>query len=145
MKASVFYRTAAVLLLLFTVGHTAGFSQPPDPQWGADALVGSMHALHFNVMGFNRSYWDFFTAAGFSVAVFYVFAAILAWQLGGLAPANLARLRITAWAFALAFAAITALSCKYLFLIPIVFSSLITLCLTAAASLSGKNISTHPS
>ena len=79
MKASMFYRIAAVLLLLFAVGHTLGFRQS-DPKWGVDALLGSMRSIHFDVQGFNRTYWDLFVAAGFSVGVFYLFAAILAWQ-----------------------------------------------------------------
>ncbi len=132
MKASVFYRIAAVLLLLFAVGHTLGFRQS-DPDWGVDAVVGSMRSIHFDVQGFNRTYWDLFEAAGFSVGVFYLFAAILAWQLGALPPATLALLRGTTWAFALCFAAITFVSWRYLFMIPIVFSIAVTLCLTAAA------------
>jgi hypothetical protein len=137
MKASVFYRIAAVLLLLFAAGHTLGFRQS-DPKWGVDALLGSMRSIHFDVQGFNRTYWDLFQAAGFSVGVFYLFAAILAWQLGGLPQATLALLRPTAWAFALCFAAITVVSWRYLFILPIAFSIVITLCLTAAAWLSEK-------
>ena len=77
MKASMFYRIAAVLLLLFAIGHTLGFRQS-DPAWGVDALLGSMRSIHFEVQGFNRTYWEIFEAAGFSVGVFYIFAAILA-------------------------------------------------------------------
>jgi hypothetical protein len=143
MKASMFYRIAAVLLLLFAVGHTLGFSQP-DPAWGVDVLIASMQSLHFDVLGSSRTYWDLFLAAGFSVGVFYLFAAILAWQLGGLPPATLALMRGTAWAFALCFAAITVVSWRYLFIIPIAFSIVITLCLTAAAWLSAKRVSTPP-
>jgi len=43
-----------------------------------------MRSIHFDVQGFNRTYWDLFVAAGFSVGVFYLFTAVLAWQLGGL-------------------------------------------------------------
>ena len=143
MRASLFYRIAAVLLLLFAAGHTLGFRQS-DPQWGADALLGSMRSLHFDVQGFNRTYWDFFVAAGFSVGVFYLFAAILAWQLGALPAASLVTFRGTAWAFALCFAAITVVSWRYLFVIPIAFSSAITLCLAAAAWLSTKHASMSP-
>jgi hypothetical protein len=78
MRASIFYRIAAVLLLLFAAGHTLGFRQS-DPTWGVDALLASMRSIHFDVQGFNRSYWDLFQAAGFSVGVFYLFTAILAW------------------------------------------------------------------
>ena len=139
MKASIFYRIAAVLLLLFAAGHTLGFRQS-DPQWGVDALLSSMRSIHFDVQGFNRTYWDLFVAAGFSVGVFYLFAAILAWQLGGLPSATLALMRGTAWAFALSFAAITVVSCMYLFMIPIAFSVAITICLTAAAWISAKQV-----
>src|SRR3954462_3444917 len=127
MKASVFYRIAAVLLLLFAVAHTLGFRQS-DPKWGVDALLGSMRSIHFDVLGSNRTYWDLFVAAGFSVGVFYLFAAVLAWQLGGLPAATLAVMRGTTWAFALSFAAVTVISWRYLFTIPIVFSVVIAIC-----------------
>ena len=143
MRASIFYRIAAVLLLVFAVGHTLGFRQS-DPRWGVDTLLGSMRSIHFDVQGFNRTYWDLFVAAGFSVGVLYLFAAILAWQLGGLPAATLALMRGSVWAFALCFAAITVVSWRYLFVIPIAFSIVITSCLTAAAWLSAKQISMPP-
>jgi hypothetical protein len=139
MQASLFYRIAAVLLLLFTLGHTLGFRES-DPAWGIDTLLGSMRSIHFDMQGFNRTYWDIFVAAGFSVGVFYLFAAVLAWQLAGLAADTLAVMRVTVWAFALCFAAITLVSWSYLFLLPILFSTVITVCLTAAAWLSAKPV-----
>ncbi len=140
MSASTFYRIAAVLLLLFAVGHTLGFRQS-DPQWGVDALLASMRSVHFEVQGFNRTYWDLFVAAGFCVGIFYLFAAILAWQLARLPAATLAIMRGTAWAFAVCFAAVTVVSWRYLFMLPFAFSILITLCLSAAAWLSAKQVS----
>jgi hypothetical protein len=38
MKASLFYRIAAVLLLFFAAGHTLGFRQS-DPNWGVDTFL----------------------------------------------------------------------------------------------------------
>jgi hypothetical protein len=143
MKASVFYRIAAVLLLLFALGHTLGFRQS-DPSWGADGLLSTMRSIHFAVQGFNRTYWDFFVGSGFSVGVFFLFSSILAWQLGGLPPATISQLRLVTWAFALCFVAITILSLKYFFILPIAFSVLITLCLAAAAWLSGNRPSPSP-
>ena len=140
MSASMFYRIAAVLLLLFAVGHTLGFRQS-DPQWGVDALLASMRSVHFEVQGFNRTYWDLFVAAGFCVGIFYLFAAILAWQLARLPAATLALMRGTAWAFAVCFAAITVVSWRFLFMLPVAFSILITFCLSAAAWLSAKQVS----
>ncbi len=143
MKAPTLYRVAAVLLLLFAVGHTLGFRQT-EPTWGVDALLSSMRTIHFDVQGFNRTYWDFFTGAGFSAGIFYLFAAILAWQLGSLPVATLALMRVTTWAFALSFAAIAVVSWAYLFLIPIAFSSAITVCLTAAAWMAAQQVSHDP-
>lgn len=142
MKASLLYRIAAVLLLLFAVAHTLGFRES-DPGWGVDALLASMQSIHFDVQGSSRSYWDLFLAAGFSVGVFYLFAAVLAWQLGGLSGDTLAGLRGTAWAFALCFAGVTVVSWCYLFIVPVVFSIVITGCLTVAAWRSAKNSPEH--
>jgi hypothetical protein len=137
VKAPILYRISSVLLLLFAIGHTLGFRQS-DPTWRVDTLLASMHSIHFDVQGFSRTYWDLFVAAGFSVGVFYLFAAVLTWQLGSLPAETLARMRGTAWALALCFAAITLVSWRYLFILPIVFSVVITLCLTAAAWFSAK-------
>ena len=139
MRAPLFFRIAAVLLLLLSVGHTLGFRQS-DPTWGVDALLVSMRSIHFDVQGFSRTYGDLFVAAGFSVGVFYLFAAVLAWQLGSLPAETLAAMRVTVWALALCFAAITVVSWKYLFILPIVFSMLITVFLAAAAWLSAKTV-----
>ncbi|HWX56872.1 MAG TPA: hypothetical protein VN176_19985 [Verrucomicrobiae bacterium] len=142
MKASIFYRIAAVLLLLFCAGHTSGVPWS-DPKWGVD--IHSVQSTHFYVMGFSRTYWDFYVGFGIFVSVFLLFAAILAWQLGGLPPATLALMRGIPRAFAVCFAGITFLSWRYFFTIPIVFSAVVTLCLTAAAWLSAKQVSTPPS
>ncbi len=58
MKASLFYRIASVLLVLFALGHTLGFRES-DPKWGVDTLFGLMRSIHFDVQGFSRTYWTF--------------------------------------------------------------------------------------
>ncbi len=110
MKASLFYRISSVVLLLFAAGHTFGFRQN-NPEWGAGAVLGLMRSIH-----------------------------ALAWLLGELPAETLARVRSIAWALAICFVAVTALSWRYAFTTPIVFSTLITVCLTAAAWLSAKPI-----
>jgi len=137
VKAPIFYRIAAVLMLLLAAGHTFGFRQN-NPKWGADAVLGLMRSVQFDAQGFTRTYWDFFSAFGFFFSVFLLFAAVLAWLLGGLPAETLASVRSIAWALAICFAAITAVNWKYAFTTPIVFSTLITVCLIAAAWLSAK-------
>jgi hypothetical protein len=124
-------------MLLFDVGHTVGFRQS-DPKWGVDTLISSMRSIHFDCQGFSRTYWDFYVGFGLFVTVLLLFAAVLAWQLSGLPAGTLALMRGTAWALALCFLAVTILSWRYFFIVPLVFSIVITVCLIAAAWLSAK-------
>ena len=137
MKAPILYRISSVLLLLFAAGHTFGFRQN-NPEWGADAVLSVMRSVHFDAQGFTRTYWDFFSAFGLFFSVFLLFVAVLTWLLAGLPRETLVGVRGISWSLALCFMAITALSLKYAFTTPIVFSILITVCLTAAALLSAK-------
>ena len=137
MKAALFYRIAAVLLALFAVAHTLGFSQS-DPAWHVGPLLASMQSLHFDVLGSSRTYWDLFIAAGFTVGILYLFAAVVAWQLASLPAAALSSMQLTAWGFVLCFAGVTVLSYEYLFIVPVIFSFTITVCLTAAAWLGRR-------
>src|SRR5258707_7472425 len=137
MKASLLYRIASVLLLLFAIGHTLGFRQT-DPAWGVGPLIDSMRSIHFDVQGFSRTYWDFFSGFGLFFSVFLLFSAVLAWQLGGLPPEIFARMRRTAWALAISFAVVTALCFRYAFTIPIGLSTMITICLLASTLTSAK-------
>jgi hypothetical protein len=136
MKA-VLYRIAAVLLVLFALGHTLGFRQN-NPAWGAGSVISAMQATHFDAQGFNRTYWDFFSAFGLMFSVFLLFTAALAWQLAGSTAETLAKINGIQWSLAICFVAITGVSWRYAFTLPIVFSILITVCLIAAAWLSLK-------
>jgi len=137
LKASILYRAASVLLLLFAVLHTYGFRQV-DPDWRVDPLISSMRSIHFDLMGSSRTYWDLFVGFGLLFSVFLVFTAILAWQLGGLPAQTSSLMRGTAWGLVICFAAVTIVCFRYAFIIPSVFSILILLCLTAAAWLPAK-------
>ena len=137
MKARILYRVSSVLLLLFAAGHTFGFRQN-NPEWQADAVLGLMRSVHFDAQGFTRTYWDFFSAFGLFFTVFLLFAAVLAWLLAALPAEIVARVGNIAWALAICFVAVTALTWRYAFTTPLVFSILITLCLILAAWRSPK-------
>jgi hypothetical protein len=77
MKASALYRIAAVLLLLFDAGHTSGFPWS-DPTWGVD--LRSVRLTHFYIMGFSRTYWDFYVGFGLFVSVFLLLAGQSLWR-----------------------------------------------------------------
>ena len=130
MTTRVLYRIAAVLILLFDVGHSAGYPWS-DSEWGVD--LGTVQSSHFEIFGFTRTYWDFYIGFGLFVSVFLLLAAILAWQLGNLPTQTLRAMRSTVWALSICFAVVTVLSWMYFFIIPIAFSSAITACLVLAA------------
>jgi len=135
LSSRVLYRVAAVLILLFDIGHSAG-APWSDPGWGVD--LGAMRSSHFKVFGFSRTYWDFYVGFGWIVSVFLLLAAILAWQLGSLPAQSLRLVRPTAWALGLCFAAVTVLNWVHFFTIPIAFSAAITVCLALAAWRSAR-------
>lgn len=137
MNSKIAYRTAAVLLLLFAIGHTFSFSLV-DSRWGLDAMLQQMRTIRFGIGGIERTYWDFYLGSGLTVGVLYLFSAVLAWQLGSLRPETLKELRLASWAFALAYVGVAAVSFLHLFLIPIAFSLAVTACLAVGAWRAGK-------
>ena len=132
MSPSLLYRVASALLVLFGLAHQLGFRQV-DPRWGVDSAIGALKATQFQVQGMTRTYWDFFSGFGFIMTVLLFFSAILAFQLAGLSKETLRRLGLVTWAFALSFVVITLLTWRYFFPAPLVFSSLVALCLLMAA------------
>jgi hypothetical protein len=137
VKLSLLYRITSVLLVLFAVGHTLGF-RSVDPTWGVDSVISAVKSAHFAVQGFDRTYWDFYTGFGLFVTVFLLLAAVLTWQLGSLPKVVLSTMWILNWSLAACFMVIAALSWTYFFLVPVVFSTVIALCLVCAAWLAGR-------
>lgn len=137
MNSSLFYRIASILLVLFAAGHTLGFRQV-DPRWGVDDALASLRSIHFDAQGFGRTYWDFYVGFGLFVSVFLLFAAVAAWQLAGINEGTLASMPLITWGLVVCFVAVTILCWKYFFLIPVIFSVVITLCLIAGAYFSRK-------
>jgi len=129
----VLYRISAALIVLLDLGHSFGYPWS-DPAWGVD--LHAVRATHFNVLGSSRTYSHFYIGFGLSISVLLLLPAIAAWQMSNSPPQDAQR-RVMAWGLVLAFAAITLLDCMFFFIIPIVFSAAITVCLAMAALLAG--------
>lgn len=132
MKASLLYRIGSVLLILFALGHTLGFRRV-DPRWGVDSIIAALRSTHFDVQGLNRTYWDFYVGFGLFVTILLVFVAVLSWQLGGLSKESLSLMPLVTWGLAACFILVTFLSWKYFFLVPTIFSAVVTICFVLAA------------
>ena len=132
MSVALLYRVSAVLLVLFALGHQAGFRRV-DPRWGIDTFVGALKTTQFVVQGWTRTYWGFYTGFGYFVTVLLVFSAAVAWQLGGLPVETLHTIPLLVWSFALCYLAITVLTWRHFFKAPVIFCIPITLGLLVAA------------
>jgi hypothetical protein len=137
MKASLLYRIASGLLVLFALGHTLGFRRV-DPRWGVDSIIAALRSTRFDVQGLNRTYWDFYTGFGLFVTVLLLFVAIVTWQLGGLPKESLSVMPGITRGLAACFIVVTFLSWRYFFIVPLLFSAVITICLIIAAWAAGR-------
>jgi hypothetical protein len=137
VKPSVLYKIASALFLLFATGHTLGFWQI-DPSWKVDSLATAMQSMQFQARGFARTYGIFMlvrTVCEPATAV----ATVTAWQLGAISGGDtLAQLGVLRWGLALCLVVVTVLNWKYFFWAPVIFSSVIVLCLIAGAWFSPK-------
>lgn len=133
MSTSSIYRVVAVLLVLYTLGHTLGFARV-DPGWGVDAPIAALKSITFAAQGTpRRTYWGFYVGFGYFCSVLLLFAAGLAWQLGAVPPGTLRSLQLISWWFAATFLVATVVTWRYFFTAPMVFSALITIGLVVAA------------
>jgi hypothetical protein len=131
-KPVLFLRIAAVLTLIHAVLHTIGgvFGKvEPGP---AAVAVEAMKANQFPLMGYIRSFWDFYRGMGLTVTVFLVAEAVIFWQLGSLARTDARRLRPIVGTFLVAYAALAVNSYTYFFLGPVIVEILIAACLGLA-------------
>jgi hypothetical protein len=140
MNATTLYRMAAVLLILFALGHTVGFLKfkPPTPE--ALAVRDAMNNVHFEVKGASFSYGDFYTGFGLFVTAYLLFSAFLAWHLGGLAARQPRAIGSLGWAFFAVQITSLALSWIYFSAAPAVFSGAVAACLGWAAVIAYSDV-----
>jgi hypothetical protein len=125
MKATLLYRIASGLFVLFAAGHTVGFLlfKPPSPQ--ALAVRDAMNHVHFQVQSSSFTYGGFYTGFGLYATVYLLFSAFLAWYLGDLARTNPRAIGALAWVFVAVQVASLVLSWRYFLLPPVILSALL--------------------
>jgi hypothetical protein len=133
MKATLLFRIAAVLLLLFATGHTIGFLSftPPTPE--GVAVRDAMSNVHFQVRNNTLSYGGFYRGFGLFVTAYLLFSAFLAWQLGSLAVKYPQAVRPLGWMLCTVQIVSLILSAIYFSGAPVISSALVSACLGWAA------------
>jgi hypothetical protein len=138
VTATLLYRIAAVIFVLFAVGHTYGFLSLRPPSAEGQSVYNSMNSVHFEVRGRSYSYGNFYRGFGLSCTVAMLLSAFLSWHLGQLARSAPAAVGFMSWAFFLLQLPGVVLSFLYFGPPPMVLSSLVALLLGGAAWLTGR-------
>ena len=131
-KPHILLRIASVIALLFAAGHTAGAPWTPAKGMAEQALVTMMKSLHFDVMGTQRTYFDFYYGFGVSITVYLLVQAVVLWQAGTIAKTNPRAARPLMLTMFVSYAAVGVITFMYFFAAPAVFSFVICMLLAWA-------------
>jgi hypothetical protein len=123
VSSSVWLRALAVILALFTLGHTLGTASPKATRGASESMVFfAMKSYRFPVFGFERSYWDFYRGFALTVSVLMAVMAIAAWQLSAIARRHPAEAVPMAVTLLVGSVGLLVLGWMFFFTPPIVFS-----------------------
>ena len=123
MQPRILLRIAAVAIAIFELGHTLGGmilakSRGPDE----DALLGSLAAYRFDVMGSMRSHHDFYLGEGWYLSAALATMIVMCWQLSNSTAESPALVRRLSLVIAVFFAASAALCAAFFFAAPLATS-----------------------
>jgi hypothetical protein len=138
VNATLLYRIAAFVFVLFALGHTYGFLSLRAPSAEGRAVYDLMNNVHFQLGGHSYSYGGFYRGFGLSNTVSMVFWAFLSWHLGELARSAPGTIGALGWAFFGVQVGGVVLSFLYFGLPAIVLSALVAVVVGSAAWLAGK-------
>jgi hypothetical protein len=136
MAATWLYRIAAIVFVLFAVGHTYGFLSLRPPSDEGRAVYNAMNSVQFVVGGRSYTYGKFYRGFGLSCTVSLIFSAFLSWYLGELARSTPAAIGALGWVFFVVQLASVVLSFLYFGPPPMVLSALVAILLGSAAWLA---------
>jgi hypothetical protein len=138
MSATLLYRIAAFVFVLFAVGHTYGFLSLRPPSAEGRAVYDAMNTVRFEVGGKNFTYGAFYRGFGLSCTASMILSAFLCWHLGDLARSAPAAIGALGWVFFVAQVVGVVRSFLYFGLPPMVLSALVALIVGVAAFLAGR-------
>jgi hypothetical protein len=141
VKPTILIRIAAIVTLLLAIGHTLGRPWTPTHGVAENAVVASMHDVHFSALGSERSYWDFYQGFGIALSGLIAVQAVLLWQLAATARDG-GRYKGPVVVHLVGFLFFGLVSAKYIFILPLWFALAIAVCL--ALSLAWRPMSAVP-
>jgi hypothetical protein len=131
MNAKLWLRISAIVSFLLALGHTLGGRKSWSPN-GANPVLQQMRDVHFDVMGVNRSYYEFYMAFGYSLSIALIMQSILIWQLSGLVATDVTRARPMIAVITVACIASAVIAWLMIFPIPAYLETALSICLLVA-------------
>jgi hypothetical protein len=133
MRAVVWLRVAAVLMVLFAAGHTYGFLTFRPQAAEGRAVWDAMNSVHFSESGSTISYGEFYKGFGLSITASQIFVAWLAWLLASMAKRGSTDVRMIAWGLFVLQCVGFVLSVRYFGVGPAVFTAVAAACFLMGA------------
>jgi D-alanyl-lipoteichoic acid acyltransferase DltB (MBOAT superfamily) len=128
VKSWIWFRALAAVLALFTIGHTIGTLHSITGTPEEAEVIARMQQYHVPVMGFLRSYWEFYRGFSITISVLLATLMVLAWQLGTLSRRNPRDAVPLATTLLLACLANAVVSFSYFFSAPMAMSAIAVIC-----------------
>ena len=144
MKSWIWFRALAVILAVFTLGHTVGTRHAITTTPGETAVVGSMQGYQVPVMGFLRTYWDFYRGFSITITILLAALAVIAWQVGTLSRRHPRAAFPLAMTVLIACIANALVSFAYFFTAPMVLSTVAVICAAIGVGLVRKELRSAP-
>jgi hypothetical protein len=125
MQPKILLRIAAGAITIMGLGHTLGgmvfaTSRGPEEQ----ALLASLAAYHFDMMGSSRSHRDFYVGEGWYLSAALAAMIVMCWQLSNATLESPAVVRRLSLVIAVFFAASAALCAAFFFVAPLATSAI---------------------
>ena len=144
MKSWIWFRSLAVVLAIFTLGHTVGTIHSITESPEEAAVINGMQSYRVPVMGFLRTYWEFYRGFSITISVLLAALAVIAWQLGSLSRRNPREALPLATTVLVACIANAIVSFSYFFTAPMVMSAVAVLCAAIGVTLMRREMATAP-
>jgi len=139
MKPSIWFRALAIVLAFFTLGHTVGTRHAITTAPQEAAVVAAMQGYRVPVMGFERSYWEFYRGFSVSISVLFATLMVIAWQVATLSRRNPRAALPLAVTLLVACIGQATICLIYFFTAPIITSVLSVICAAAGTGLLARD------
>ena len=140
MKPTIWFRILAAILAFFTLGHTVGTRHAITAAPQEASVIATMQGYRVPVMGFERSYWEFYRGFSLSISVLLATLMVVAWQVGTLSrrdPRAAVPLAVT---LLMACVGQAVIAFAYFFTAPIITSVLSVICAAVGTALLAREV-----